>query len=147
VARNLAPKHAGGLAVEGGTLRIELFSGTVIPSFAPEITFLRWGGVAAMIIGALLVTLPIFVRRDRWSVGLAGIAFVTTSLFTFVLVPLASSMIAQQVADPQAQIVIAGLVDEFSTSLVRQTLVILLVGIVFCIYGFRPWTFGRRPRR
>ncbi len=147
VVRNLAPEYASSLVAEGGTLRIELFSGADIPSFAPEITFLRWGGIAAMIIGGLLVTVPMFVRRDRWSVGLAGLALVTTSLFTFLLVPTASWMVAQQVADPQARIVIAGLVDEFSTSLVRQTLVILLGGIALCIYGFGPWTFGRKLSR
>ncbi len=147
VARNLAPIQAGGLTAEGRTVRIELFSGTEIPSFSPEITFLRWGGIAAMITGALLVTLPIFLRRDRWSVGLAGMALMATSLFTFVLVPFASSMIAQQAADPQARIVITGLVDEFSTSLVRQTLVILLAGIALCLYGFGPWKFVRQPRR
>ncbi len=147
VARNLTPIHVGGLMVEEGMLRIELFSGADIPSFAPEITFLRWVGVAAMVIGALLMTLPMFVRRDRWSVGLAGLALVATSLLTFVLAPLVSSMIVQRIADPQARIVIAGIVDGFSTSLVRQTLVILLAGIALCLYGFGPWTSGRQRTR
>lgn len=147
VVRNRAPIHAGGLTLEGGKLRIELFSGADLPSFQPEITFLRWGGIAAMIVGGFLMTLPIFVRRDRWSVGLAGLALLATSLLTYLLVPVAEWLVVQQVTDPQARIVVAGIVDGFSTSLVMQTLVILLAGIALCIYGFGPWTFKRQLSR
>lgn len=137
-ARIVAPERFGNLALEGGTLRIELFSRADLPSFEPAITLLRWGWAAATVFGAFLVIVPLFVRRDRWSVRLAGLALLATSLLTYALIPLASWIIPQQVTDPQARIVIAGILEGFSRGLAIQTALILLAGLLLCIYGFRP---------
>lgn len=144
--RTFAPEQASRLALEGDTLRIELFSGVDLPSYESEISTLRRVGFAAGIIGALLVILPIVVLRDRWSVTLAGLTLVTMSLLTFLLVLLGGQIIDQQVTGQQAQIVIAGIVDEFSSMLIVQTVVILLVGIGLCIYGFGLTSRMQLPR-
>src|SRR5690606_32978612 len=73
VASILDPEGSENLVLDGGTLRIELFRAGTIPSYESEIAILRWAGIGAGLVGLFLLALPYAVRRDRWSIRLAGL--------------------------------------------------------------------------
>jgi len=140
----LAPDRAQELSLENGTLQIELFSDAVLPSYKSEITILRWAGIAAGIVGIVLLALPYAVRRDRWSVRLAGIALVSTAIITFLVIVLANRIIDIQIDDRQLRTVVAHITDGFFGWLIAQTTVLLLLGIALCVYGFSLERWWRR---
>ena len=144
VIRTLAPDQSGNLALEGDTLRIELFSDAALPSYEAEITILRWAGVLAGIAGLVLVALPYAVRRDRWSARLAGLALVSVAVMTFLVIFVANRIIDLQIDDQQLRTVISGITEEFFGWLIAQTFIVLFIGIGLCVYGFSLWSWGRR---
>jgi hypothetical protein len=142
--RILAPERADEVALDDGTLRIELFSDSVLPSYESEITILRWAGIAAGIVGLVLLALPYAVRRDRWSVRLAGLALMSTAVITFLVIVLANRIIDVQIDDRQLRTVVSNITDGFVGWLIAQTAIVLLIGIALCVYGFSLERWWRR---
>jgi drug/metabolite transporter (DMT)-like permease len=132
------------VALDDGTLRIELFSDSVLPSYESEITILRWAGIAAGIVGLVLLALPYAVRRDRWSVRLAGLALMSTAVITFLVIVLANRIIDVQIDDRQLRTVVSNITDGFVGWLIAQTAIVLLIGIALCVYGFSLERWWRR---
>lgn len=145
VARILDPEGAANLALDDGLLQIELFRDADIPSFESEITILRWAGRGAGLVGLFLLALPFAVRRDRWSVRLAGLALVSVALATFLTILIANWLIDLRVSDHQANTVISGIAGGFFGWLITQTVIVLLIGAGLCVYGFSLWPSSRRP--
>lgn len=145
VASILDPEGSENLVLDGGTLRIELFRAGTIPSYESEIAILRWAGIGAGLVGLFLLALPYAVRRDRWSIRLAGLALVAVALVTFALVLVAGRLIDLQLDDPHVETVVGGIADGFLGRLVAQTFIVLLLGMALCAYGFSRWRARERP--
>lgn len=145
VASILAPEESESLTLEGEALRIELFSANALPSYESKITILRWAGISAGVVGLFLLTLPFAVRRDRWSIRLAGLALVAVALATLAVVIAAGWLLQLQLDDRHVETVVGGIAAGFLSRLVTQAFVILLLGLALCAYGFSLWRAWERP--
>lgn len=144
-ARTIAPDQAQVLTPVDGVVTIELFSDTEIPSYQREIQILKWAGLIGGIVGLVLLVLPVAVRRDRWSFGIAGLALVGTALGTFAAMWLMGWLLDRQISDPQVLTLIAAIGDRLFDQLIRQALVVLGIGTVLAVVGLirRPGTAMR----
>jgi hypothetical protein len=144
VVKQVAPDRLTDMHLEGGTLTIDLFTNKDIPSYESEIKILRWAGIGAGIVGLFLLALPAIVRRDRWSIRLAGFALLGMTLVSFLLMAVNHWLVRTQVDNEQAKTIISVMLDHFVRALVIQTGIIMVIAAVVILIGYAVWPFSPR---
>ncbi|RIK45610.1 MAG: hypothetical protein DCC58_05870 [Chloroflexi bacterium] len=103
IVRVLAREDADALELEGGTLRIVIFPEGELPSYEREIRTLRIAGTLAGLLGLLLLVLPLAVRRDLWSLRLAGFILLAVAFLSILVLALGPRFLESQVSSPQVK--------------------------------------------
>jgi len=143
VLQVISPADAATLAQDDATITFELFAHTDLPSYQRELQTLRWTGIIGGVAGLLLLALPLVVRRDRWSVWLAGLALIGVFVATALFVLIAGRVIDLQIIDLPTRTMVSGVADELFERLISQSLIVLAIGVVLCVVGLVRWPGGR----
>jgi hypothetical protein len=130
VARFLSPDEGSNLQFSDEGLVIELFRPGEIPSYESEIDTLHWLGIVAGILGIILLALPIVLRRDWWSVRLAGLTILAIAAVTFFSVPVIGWIVEGQARDDEGAEVLKSAFEAFSRPLLVQAVILVAIGAI-----------------
>lgn len=127
---------------------VVLLDASKIPNFYQYGVIFLWLAPLALIAGLALFAWPYLkAPRDAWSTPLKqGLVIVAVSFLGLMLGPLFKPPVLAQVTTPNARIVVENVYNAFLDTFNRQTYLLLLIGIIFCLASGLWWLNDNRHR-